>query len=163
MSTEQAVELMSSEALAKAMVDDGGLVYAMLLDGEGSARHLTPEQALAWTPDHDGLLWLHMDYSAASTREWVSHHSGLDVITAGVLLSDETRPRITTHNNQALISAESKMSGRYSFGQRRMPGMEAPSFGCTPTICTSGFLLFKNADTPMMVPVVPIALTKWVT
>ncbi len=34
--------------------------------------------------------------------------------------------------------------------------------GWTPTIRTAGFFSFMNLDTPMMVPVVPMALTKWV-
>ena len=56
----------------------------------------------------------------------------------------------------------SKMLGRYSLGQRRMPGIEAPSVGCRPTICTSGFCSLKYRLQPMMVPVVPMELTKWV-
>ena len=41
--------------------------------------------------------------------------------------------------------------------------MREPSAGCAPTMRTSGFCSFRKRDTPVMVPVVPIALTKWVT
>ncbi len=50
--------------------------------------------------------------------------------------------------------------GRYSSRHLRMPGMLAPSAGCTPTICTSGFFYLRYRDTPIIVPVVPIADTK---
>ena len=41
--------------------------------------------------------------------------------------------------------------------------MLEPSVGWHPTIATSPRFSLRNRDTPMMVPVVPIALTKWVT
>ena len=39
-----------------------------------------------------------------------------------------------------------------------MPGMREPSLGCAPMMRTAGFCSEKRA-TPVMVPVVPIALT----
>ncbi|OIQ75419.1 hypothetical protein GALL_429100 [mine drainage metagenome] len=41
--------------------------------------------------------------------------------------------------------------------------MREPSSGCTPTICTCALRSFRKRDTPVIVPVVPIAETKWVT
>ena len=35
--------------------------------------------------------------------------------------------------------------------------------GCTPTSRTAGFRSFRYPPVPIMVPVVPIAATKWVT
>ena len=43
-----------------------------------------------------------------------------------------------------------------------MPGIDEPSAGCAPTIVIAGFFSFRNFDTPMIVPVVPIAETKCV-
>ena len=40
--------------------------------------------------------------------------------------------------------------------------MREPSFGCAPMIRTAGFFSFRKRETPVIVPVVPIALTKWV-
>ena len=40
--------------------------------------------------------------------------------------------------------------------------MREPSDGCAPMICTFGFFSFRKRDTPVMVPVVPMALTKCV-
>ncbi len=40
--------------------------------------------------------------------------------------------------------------------------MREPSCGCAPMIFTAGFFDFRKRETPVMVPVVPIALTKWV-
>ena len=50
--------------------------------------------------------------------------------------------------------------GRYSWGHLRMPGMREPSLGWAPMMRIAGFYSFKNRDTPVMVPVVPMALTK---
>lgn len=41
--------------------------------------------------------------------------------------------------------------------------MREPSPGCAPTMRTPGFFSFRKRETPVMVPVVPIALTKCVT
>ncbi len=43
-----------------------------------------------------------------------------------------------------------------------MPGICEPSSGCAPTIVIAGFCSLRKRDTPMIVPVVPIADTKWV-
>ena len=43
-----------------------------------------------------------------------------------------------------------------------MPGMLAPSSGCKPIIWILGFFDFRYRETPIIVPVVPIELTKWV-
>ena len=56
----------------------------------------------------------------------------------------------------------SKIFGRYSTGHFRIPGMDAPSAGWAPTIVIAGFCSFRYFDTPMIVPVVPIAETKCV-
>ena len=44
----------------------------------------------------------------------------------------------------------------------RIPGICAPSSGCAPMIWMSGFFSLKKREQPMMVPVVPMLLTKWV-
>ena len=54
------------------------------------------------------------------------------------------------------------MPGIYSAGQRRMPAIADSASGCKPMIFTCGFCAFKYLATPVMVPVVPMALTKWV-
>ena len=40
--------------------------------------------------------------------------------------------------------------------------MREPSLGCAPMIRTAGFFSFRKRETPVIVPVVPIALTKCV-
>jgi hypothetical protein len=40
--------------------------------------------------------------------------------------------------------------------------MREPSLGCAPMIRTAGFFSRRKRETPVIVPVVPIALTKWV-
>ena len=56
----------------------------------------------------------------------------------------------------------SKIFGRYSLGQARMPGICEPGDGCTPMIWIWGFFSLRNRDVPTTVPVVPMELTKWV-
>ena len=41
--------------------------------------------------------------------------------------------------------------------------MREPSAGCAPMTFTLGFFSFRKRATPVMVPVVPMALTKCVT
>ena len=51
------------------------------------------------------------------------------------------------------------MRGRYSWGHLRIPGMREPSLGCAPMMRTAGFCCLRYRLTPVMVPVVPMALT----
>jgi hypothetical protein len=44
-----------------------------------------------------------------------------------------------------------------------MPGMRDPSLGCAPMMRMPLFCSFRNREVPVIVPVVPIALTKCVT
>src|SRR5688572_26526961 len=56
----------------------------------------------------------------------------------------------------------SKILGTYSLGHLLMPGIDDSSVGWQPIILMSGFCSFKKIEVPIIVPVVPIALTKWV-
>jgi zinc transporter len=82
---------------------DDFLVYAYLLDGRGGAKHLSHAEVDAWTPDQ-GLLWLHMDYSAPGTKDWLEQQDYLDDIAVNALTVEDTRPRATSHNGGLLVA-----------------------------------------------------------
>lgn len=61
------------------MTDDEGLIYAYLLNGQGSGEAQGWEKVKQWQPEH-GLLWVHLEYSNPFSQQWVLHESGLDEV-----------------------------------------------------------------------------------
>lgn len=80
-----------------------GLIHALLLDGQGGVKHLNASQVEQWNPNH-GELWLHMDYSAYDSKEWLFHGSDIDVTVADVLLSSESRPRFNMIDGGVILA-----------------------------------------------------------
>jgi len=74
------------------MPDDTGLLYSYLLDGKGGGVIQDWEKIKQWEPSH-GMIWIHLEYSNPVEQEWLLNQSGLDEISAGALLAEETRPR----------------------------------------------------------------------
>lgn len=74
------------------MASTGGLIFACTLDGRGGAAGLDWEGVARWTPDA-GVLWVHLDYAANGSAEWIREKSGLDAVTCQALTAPETRPR----------------------------------------------------------------------
>jgi zinc transporter len=70
----------------------GNLLHALLLDRNGGAVALEPENIGNWRPD-DGLLWLHIDVAENPPREWMQDALGLESVVVEALAADETRPR----------------------------------------------------------------------
>ena len=69
-----------------------GLLHALLLDRNGSARPLEPADIEQWRPE-DGLLWLHLDVAEKLPVKWMRATLGLDRVVVEALNADETRPR----------------------------------------------------------------------
>lgn len=82
---------------------DNGLIHALLLDGQGGCRHLNWKQVQAWHPEQ-GQLWIHLDYSAYKTKEWLFNDAGLDLAVAETLLSSESRPRFSPLDKGTLMA-----------------------------------------------------------
>ncbi|PSL12486.1 zinc transporter [Marinobacterium halophilum] len=78
-------------------------LHALLLDGQGGSRPLTPAEVNAWSPDQ-GTLWLHMDYTEAGTREWLEQHSDLPELAIESLLAENTRPRVALLGEHLLMA-----------------------------------------------------------
>lgn len=79
------------------------LIYSYLLDGNGGGKLMSPEEIEQWQPG-DGLLWVHLDYSAEGAAEWILNQEGLPDVCANALLLEETRPRATLVDNGILMS-----------------------------------------------------------
>ncbi len=68
------------------------LLHALLLDRNGGAKPIAPEDIDKWRPD-DGLLWLHVDVAENPPRAWLQEVIGLEPFVVEALSADETRPR----------------------------------------------------------------------
>ncbi|HIJ77921.1 MAG: zinc transporter ZntB [Desulfobulbaceae bacterium] len=84
-------------------MDGRALLHAYLIDGSGGAKSLNREEVFRWQQE-DGLLWLHFDYTAPETAQWIINDEQIDEISRESLLSEETRPRTTTINNTLLLA-----------------------------------------------------------
>ncbi len=97
-------------ASADARRDDGestvgidGLLHAVLLDGAGGAATLDLAQLDVWS-EADGILWVHLDYTVGSAREWLFAHAPEQHSFIEILLTDESRPRTSVVGDTALIA-----------------------------------------------------------
>ena len=81
---------------------EAGLRFACLLDGKGSASHMSWADVWNWEPA-DGLLWVHLERDDPAAQEWVRVDSNLDALVAEALLAEDTRPRVETIGDGLLI------------------------------------------------------------
>ncbi|SEB02307.1 zinc transporter ZntB [Marinobacterium iners] len=78
-------------------------LHALILDGQGGARSLSFEELERWQPE-DGILWLHLDYTLDSTRQWLEQDSGLPELAIDALLAENTRPRAAILDEHLLLA-----------------------------------------------------------
>jgi zinc transporter len=78
-------------------------LHALILDGQGGARSLSSEELERWQPE-DGILWLHLDYTLDSTRQWLEQDSGLPELAIDALLAENTRPRAAILDEHLLLA-----------------------------------------------------------
>ena len=62
---------------------------AMRLDGKGGATKLTDEEVDNWQPG-DGLLWIDLNLSNKTAREWLRNSGKVETGVADILLAVET-------------------------------------------------------------------------
>ncbi|WP_105167493.1 zinc transporter ZntB [Pseudoalteromonas sp. T1lg23B] len=74
---------------------NSGLVHAVQLDGLGGAIELSDLQDVAQLQAQNKPIWLHFDYSANDTIEWLKAQPFLEEWEWQALTTDETRPRVT--------------------------------------------------------------------
>jgi zinc transporter len=83
-------------------METDGLIYAYLLDGKGGGRRLGWSEITEWTPEQ-GLLWVHLDYTAPPAKDWLRNASALDPTAVETLLAEETRPRAAVVGDGLLV------------------------------------------------------------
>ncbi|MXO97212.1 zinc transporter ZntB [Erythrobacter aquimaris] len=82
-----------SEATDDVMTDSA-LLFGRVLDGQGGARPIEWEEAMAWQPAAPGeVLWLHICRNRPGVQQWLQNQLGVPEPTAELLTSDQTRPR----------------------------------------------------------------------
>lgn len=79
-----------------------GLIHAQLLDGQGGARILAPDQLTAFDPAGQ-TLWLHWDRGYSAARRWLREESGLASFACDCLLEENTRPRLLSLPGEQLL------------------------------------------------------------
>ena len=83
--------------------ENDGLLFALLLDGQGGAKHLSFEEAQNWTPEQ-GVLWMHMDLHAAETKEFLENKSGINPLALESLTEEEEdRPRCVSFGSKLML------------------------------------------------------------
>ena len=79
------------------------LLFSLLLDGEGGARHLSIEETACWTPDQ-GVLWLHLNLPAPETKEFLENKSGINPMALESLTEEEEdRPRCVSFGDKLML------------------------------------------------------------
>lgn len=89
-------------ATATTPIEEDGLLFACLLNGEGGARLVQWQEVEDWTPG-DPPLWVHLDRDSPRVQIWLHERSGLTEPTTGALLAEETRPRVF-HGKQGFVT-----------------------------------------------------------
>lgn len=84
------------------MTDVNGLVFAFVLDGHGGGTQLDLDGVKTWTPQA-GPLWVHLDYTASASRDWLRTGSGIYPVMVEALTAEETRPRSLVHKGGMLV------------------------------------------------------------
>ncbi|MGD1991219.1 MAG: zinc transporter ZntB [Chromatiales bacterium] len=69
-------------------------------DGKGGAMPISPD---AWKSS-GATLWVPLDYSRSSHRDWLTQFSAVDDVIIEALLAEDTRPRTTLIGNGLLIA-----------------------------------------------------------
>jgi len=70
------------------------LLFGRVLDGTGGARPIDWDEAQGWVPQTpDQILWLHLDRARPGLEAWLREQHGMTEPTAGLLVSDMSRPR----------------------------------------------------------------------
>ncbi len=89
---------------APGTVERGGLVHAIVLDGQGGGEIVDWNGVERWQPA-DGILWMNLDYAAAEAQAWLGLRSGLDPVVREALLDHDPRPRALAHGDSLQLIA----------------------------------------------------------
>ncbi len=76
---------------------------AILLDGQGGARHISMDAEGDRKLPDGAILWVHVRQSSGEDGAWLSALGG-DAIVASALMAEETRPRCTLYQGGVLMN-----------------------------------------------------------
>ncbi|WP_299809351.1 zinc transporter ZntB [uncultured Roseibium sp.] len=74
-------------------LEEDGLLFGCVLDGEGGASLVNWAEVEAWSQTGPAL-WIHLDRDSERVQTWLKHESNLTGPTVEALLAEETRPRV---------------------------------------------------------------------
>ncbi len=74
------------------MIEQNGLLCAVILDGQGGGREIGWPEIRAWK-EEQGVLWVHLDFKGDEARRWLEGESGVDPIICQTMLQEDVRPR----------------------------------------------------------------------
>jgi len=84
-------------------VAEQGLIFAYLLDGNGSGREIGWDEVRGWTADK-GVLWVHLNRTKEDAERYLRQEAGLDDIAVEALLAADTRPRMTAQGPGLIVN-----------------------------------------------------------
>ena len=82
---------------------DDGLIGAYIFDGKGGASQVDWSAIHNWQPEQ-GVLWVHLDYSTTTSKQWLEIDAGLDDVVRKALQDEETRPRSLVIKDTLLLT-----------------------------------------------------------
>ncbi|WP_018278069.1 zinc transporter ZntB [Teredinibacter turnerae] len=85
------------------MITEQTFSHALLLDGNGGARHLTSAEVDLWRKDQ-GILWLHMNFEEPAALVWLAEEAGISQLAYEGLVSENTRPRVISRGEKLLMT-----------------------------------------------------------
>ncbi|WP_028885674.1 zinc transporter ZntB [Teredinibacter turnerae] len=85
------------------MITEQTFSHALLLDGNGGARHLTSTEVDLWRQDQ-GILWLHMNFEEPAALAWLAEEAGISQLAYEGLVSENTRPRVISRGEKLLMT-----------------------------------------------------------
>ena len=85
------------------MSNSNGLLYALLLDGQGHGRYIEwGELSQPLAPGE--FVWIHLNYTDEKVQDWVYNDSNLHAADAEALMKEDTRPRTAISHNGLLVN-----------------------------------------------------------
>jgi zinc transporter len=79
-----------------------GLIYATIFDETGKGRQINWSEVNDYSSD-DGMLWVHLDRRRQKAIDWINQEVTNEE-AASILLSNDTRPRTFTYQDNLLVS-----------------------------------------------------------
>lgn len=84
-------------------MSEDGFVFGCILRADDGSSVIHGWEGISFLEPGEGTLWLHLDYAAEKTKNWLYSKSGIDPVTCDALLEEGTRPRIAASREGILL------------------------------------------------------------